>query len=189
MQKGEHTRNGEIRRNIEIFLNPITVEAGYIYNHAPEGYTCPFCLLVSGIENEDVHSKQADIIYKDHYITAFIASHWYPNNEGHVLIIPNQHIENIYTLEVEISNRIHELEIEIAKGLKEVYKCDGVSSRQHNEPDGSQDVWHYHLHVFPRYHGDNLYGTFGKLSDESTRKNFAQLLSGYLSKNKNIGAY
>lgn len=61
LQKGEHMRNGEIRRNIEIFLNPITVEAGYIYNHAPEGYTCPFCLLVSGIENEDVHSKQADI--------------------------------------------------------------------------------------------------------------------------------
>ncbi|MEK4104712.1 HIT family protein [Paenibacillus sp. FSL R10-2791] len=189
MQKGEHTRNGEIRRNIEIFLNPITVEAGNIYNHAPEGYTCPFCLLVSGIENEHVRSKQADIIYKDHYITAFIASHWYPNNEGHVLIIPNQHIENIYTLDVEISNRIHELEIEIAKGLKEVYKCDGVSSRQHNEPDGSQDVWHYHLHVFPRYHADNLYGTYGKLSDETARKNFAQLLRRYLSNNKNIGAY
>lgn len=29
--------------------------------------------------------------------------------------------------------------------------------RQHNEPDGNQDVWHFHVHVFPRYAGDNLY--------------------------------
>lgn len=64
LQKGEHTRNGEIRRNIEIFLNPIKVEAGYIYNHAPEGYTCPFCLLVSGIENEHVRSKQRILFIK-----------------------------------------------------------------------------------------------------------------------------
>ena len=161
-----------------------------MYNHAPEDYHCPFCLLVSGIENEHVRSKQTDIFYQDPYITAFIASHWYPNNEGHVLIIPNEHIENIYTLDVEISNRIHQLEIEVAKALKEVYKCDGVSSRQHNEPHGSQDVWHYHLHVFPRYQGDNLYETRGKLSDEAKRRNYSQLLREYFeNNNKNIGAY
>lgn len=65
-------------------------------SHAPEGYICPFCLLVQGIENKHVGSKQADISYKDDYITGFIASHWWPNNPGHALVIPNQHIENIY---------------------------------------------------------------------------------------------
>jgi len=37
------------------------------------------------------------------------------------------------------------------------YSCDGISTRQHNEPFGNQDVWHYHVHVFPRYENDNLY--------------------------------
>lgn len=37
------------------------------------------------------------------------------------------------------------------------YGCDGVSTRQHNEPAGDQDVWHFHVHVFPRYEGDGLY--------------------------------
>jgi histidine triad (HIT) family protein len=32
-------------------------------------------------------------------------------------------------------------------------------TRQHNEPAGNQDVWHYHMHVFPRYAGDDLYFT------------------------------
>ncbi len=34
-----------------------------------------------------------------------------------------------------------------------------VSTRQHNEPAGYQDAWHHHVHVFPRYPGDNLYNT------------------------------
>jgi len=45
-----------------------------MYNHEPQGYICPFCNIVKGIENEHVYTKQKDIIYKDEYITAFIAS-------------------------------------------------------------------------------------------------------------------
>jgi diadenosine tetraphosphate (Ap4A) HIT family hydrolase len=40
--------------------------------------------------------------------------------------------------------------------MRHTYGCDGISTRQHNEPAGYQDVWHFHLHVFPRYHGDVL---------------------------------
>lgn len=38
-----------------------------------------------------------------------------------------------------------------------VWQHDGTSTRQHNEPAGYQDVWHLHVHVFPRYDGDRLY--------------------------------
>ena len=41
--------------------------------------------------------------------------------------------------------------------LKTAYRCEGTSTRQHNEPAGYQDVWHLHAHVFPRYPGDRLY--------------------------------
>ena len=156
-----------------------------MFNHAPEGYVCPFCLIVDGVENEQINTKQNDIIYKDDYVTAFISSSWWKNNKGHVIIIPNKHIENIYDLPSEFSYRIHDLEKEIALALKKTYKCDGVSSRQHNEPCGNQDVWHYHLHVFPRYKGDNLYKTDRENSNPEERLEYVQKLRDYfIKKNK-----
>ena len=48
-----------------------------------------------------------------------------------------------------------------ALAVKHAFGCSGISTRQHNEPDGNQDVWHYHVHVFPRYPNDGLYGSTG----------------------------
>ena len=41
--------------------------------------------------------------------------------------------------------------------MRASYDCAGISTRQHNEPAGNQDVWHLHVHVFPRHHDDRLY--------------------------------
>jgi histidine triad (HIT) family protein len=41
--------------------------------------------------------------------------------------------------------------------MQNAFGCEGISTRQHNGPVGNQDVWHYHLHVFPRYSNDGLY--------------------------------
>jgi len=152
-----------------------------MFNHAPEGYVCPFCLIAKSIENEDVLTKPSDIFYHDKFITAFIASHWWGINKGHVLIIPNQHFENIYDLPADYSAKIHGFEKKVAIALKKVYKCDGVSSRQHNEPDGNQDVWHYHLHVFPRYKDDNLYTMERKWVTVEERLVYAKKLRAYFS--------
>ena len=152
-----------------------------MYNHAPEGYVCPFCLISKGIEYEQISTKQDDIIYKDDYVTAFISSCWWKNNKGHVIIIPNKHIENLYDLPSDISYKIHDLEREIALALKEMYQCDGVSSRQHNEPAGNQEVWHYHLHVFPRYVNDKLYKTDRENTKPEERMEYAKRLRNFLN--------
>lgn len=47
-----------------------------MFNHEPANYVCPFCLVINGVENERVQTKQADIVYRDDLITAFIASCW-----------------------------------------------------------------------------------------------------------------
>lgn len=153
-----------------------------MYNHAPENYICPFCQIAQGIENEHLLTKQADVICRDDYVTAFIGAGWWKNNKGHVIIIPNKHFENIYDLPNELSAKIHNMEREVAIALKRVYKCAGVSSRQHNEPYGGQDVWHYHLHVFPRYEGDNLYFTSRETSNPEERIEYAERLREYFNK-------
>jgi histidine triad (HIT) family protein len=130
-----------------------------MYTHQPDQYVCPFCLLIQGIENEHVLSAQSDVVYQDGRVTAFIGSHQWPNNHGNVLIAPNEHFENIYDLPVDYAADIHRVARMVAIALKVAYGCDGVSTRQHNEPAGNQDVWHYHLHVTPRYRGDGFYTT------------------------------
>ena len=74
-----------------------------LYSHKPEGYECPFCRVVSGIERPNKGTKQRDIIYRNKHVTAFIASKWWPNNKGHALVVPNEHFENIYELPAEMA--------------------------------------------------------------------------------------
>jgi len=151
-----------------------------MYNHAPDNYICPFCLLVRGVENEHVYSKQTDIVHQNDVATALISAHQWPNNHGHVIIIPNEHFENIYDLPIQLASKIHELAKDVALAMKVVYLCDGISTRQHNEPSGNQDVWHYHLHVFPRYSNDGLYASRRKLMNPDKRAEYARRLKTQL---------
>lgn len=143
-----------------------------MYNHAPADYACPFCRLAQQTEHEDVSCT----VYHDSTITAFVSSHWWPNNPGHVLIVPNQHYENIYDLPIHLAARIRECAKAVALAMKAAYSCDGVSTRQHNEPAGNQDVWHYHLHAFPRYQGDELYTSRKQSTTAEERADYAQRL-------------
>ncbi len=127
-----------------------------MFNHEPQNYDCPLCKIAKNQPTER-GSEEDSVVYRDGFITAFIAGKWWRSNVGHVIIIPNDHMENIYDLPEEIGHKIFDLSKRIAVALKKAYNCDGVSTRQHNEPAGNQDAWHYHLHVFPRYDGDNLY--------------------------------
>ncbi len=151
------------------------------YIHAPDGYICPFCLVVKGIEHEHVATKQQDVVYRDSNVTAFVSSSWWPRNHGHVFVIPNEHIENVYTMPARLLARIQELAREVSIGFKEIYNCDGVSSRQHNEPAGNQDVWHYHLHVFPRWKNDQLYHEHRNSTTPEARRPYAESLRAWLS--------
>ena len=55
-----------------------------------------------------VLTVQSDIVLQTDKVIAFIAAHWWPNNPGHVLVAPVEHIENIYTLPNEIAAEIHQ---------------------------------------------------------------------------------
>jgi histidine triad (HIT) family protein len=128
-----------------------------VYNHQPTGYRCPFCRVAAGEDLRDDFTKQADIIFRDSTLTAFVSSAWWPANPGNVLVVPNEHHENVYDIPDAVLAAIQVMGKRVALAMKAAYGCDGTSFRQHNEPGGDQEVWHYHLHVFPRYVGDQLY--------------------------------
>ena len=72
--------------------------------------------------------------------------------------------------------------------MKAAFGCPGVSTRQHNEPAGDQEVWHYHLHVFPRFPGDGLYGSAPEIVTAKERARYAANLRLHLSHPPSAGA-
>ena len=123
--------------------------------HAPEAYACPFCRLVGGVETD--HNRRSDVVWQDAATTAFVSPKWWRDNPGHVIVIPNRHVENLYEIDDELLGAVHATARRVAIAMKRAYGCAGTSTRQHNEPAGNQDVWHLHVHVFPRHTGDGLY--------------------------------
>jgi histidine triad (HIT) family protein len=153
-----------------------------MFNHAPPDYVCPFCQVVKGIgDATGVYTQLEDIVYQDETVTAFINARWMQNNPGHVIIIPNEHFENIYDLPLNLATEIHRVARKIALAFKTAYGCDGTSTRQHNEPHGYQEVWHYHLHVFPRYQNDHLYTSPARMSRPEERIPYAVKLKAALA--------
>ena len=147
-----------------------------MFSHAPADYLCPFCIVVSGRDNPAPYAGQADVVLRTGQATAFVSSSWWPNNPGHVLVVPDAHVENMYDLTPELGAQVLDAARRIALAFKAVYRCAGVSTRQHNEPAGNQDVWHYHVHVFPRWHDDGLYSSEGATADSAELRHRADAL-------------
>lgn len=150
--------------------------------HQPSDYTCPFCEWLGGTESD--YKRNSDIVFQDDSVTAFISPKWWINNPGHVIVIPNHHYENIYSLPSELIADVHKVAQKIAIAMRASYNCTGTSLRQHNEPDGNQDVWHFHVHVFPRFPNDELYKNHDHKAFVSPEERipYAQLLKAALAK-------
>jgi histidine triad (HIT) family protein len=133
-------------------------------------------------------SGQADVIHRDDLAMAFMSIDWIVGNEGHVLVVPVAHHEHLYDLPDALGSPLQHVVRRVALALKRAYGCDGVSVLQNNEPDGSQDVWHYHAHVFPRYHGDNFRRGKWKRAPEHERRVLALGLRAALDQAEATGS-
>ncbi len=139
-----------------------------MYNHEPAGYDCPFCR-----EDPARATRPIEILRRYERVTVRLNPKWWPNNPGGTLVVPHDHVENVYDLPPELGTPMQEAIRDTALALKTAFDCDGVSTRQHNEPAGNQDVWHYHLHVFPRFTDDGLYASRGEWVDADRMRSYA----------------
>ena len=84
-----------------------------------------------------------------------------PATKGHALILPKKHYANIYELPEEVAARAMVLAKKMAGVMTEALKCDGFNLVQNNGEAAGQTVFHFHLHLIPRYQNDNV-GITGK---------------------------
>jgi len=153
-----------------------------MYNHEPQNYSCPFCRIINQAKQQGL--QLSDVIYSSKSVTAFLAFKRRINNPIDVLVVSNAHFENIYDLSLDVVPDIHKLTRAISLSMKAVYHCDGVSTRQHNEPAGDQDVWHYHVHVTPRFSNDNFYSSEIISFPENERLEHAKRMREFMEEHK-----
>ncbi|HBB36717.1 MAG: Diadenosine tetraphosphate (Ap4A) hydrolaseHIT [Candidatus Moranbacteria bacterium GW2011_GWC1_45_18] len=149
-----------------------------MYNHAGRDYKCPICLGIQGVESKDTLIKRSDIVFRNKFVTAFIASFFIGKNSGHTIIVSNRHFENLYDLPEAYGKEIFRISKKISLAIKKAYKCEGITILQNNEPVGDQHAFHYHSHIFPRYQKDNLTKnlTNKKIASPKIRKIYAEKL-------------
>lgn len=80
----------------------------------------------------------------------------FPAVSGHILIIPKNHVENIFELEPDQAARLFQLATHIAKVMKKELDFDGLNILQNNGKCAGQTVFHFHLHLIPRYEKDQV---------------------------------
>jgi histidine triad (HIT) family protein len=108
---------------------------------------CIFCGIVAG----DV---SAHIVDEDEHTVAFADLN--PWTRGHTLVVPRRHSPNLYEIDDEDLRHASVAARRLARRMRERLGCDGVNVLNAAEPAAWQTVFHFHLHVIPRYEGDPL---------------------------------
>ena len=111
---------------------------------------CVFCEIIK-------RKASAHIVYENDKLISFLDIE--PINEGHVLIVPKQHVNTIEELTDETLMDIMGVAKKIVTALKDIYGNEGYSIMQ----NGGKfcDFGHAHFHVFPRYDNDGFGWTYG----------------------------
>jgi len=108
---------------------------------------CIFCKIVAG-------ELPASKVYEDDRILAFL--NLQQANPGHTLVIPKEHHRHIFDIDADTAAEINRIAVRIARAIRAAFHPDGLNTLQKSEPAAMQSVFHYHLHLIPRYRGDDL---------------------------------
>ncbi len=134
---------------------------------------CIFCKLANGV-------FPTNKIYEDDDFTVILDVA--PANAGHSLILPKQHYANIFEIDDEILGKAMKLAKKIASAMMDELKCDGVNIVQNNGVAAGQTVFHFHVHVIPRYEKEGCaIGWPQKTPEDSELAALAEKLSAKLA--------
>lgn len=120
---------------------------------------CIFCKLANGVFDSAT-------LYEDEAFRVILDLG--PASKGHALILPKAHYANIYELPEELAMKAMALAKRMVGVMTEALGCDGFNLVQNNGEAAGQTVFHFHMHLIPRYKGDQAgFGwNEGTLTDE-----------------------
>ncbi len=133
---------------------------------------CIFCKIVAGeIPSATIYENEEFKVILDRF----------PANEGHVLILVKEHVPNIFELDPDQAGRLFKLATQIAKIMQKTLGFEHMNVMQNNGTVAGQSVFHFHMHLIPRYENDGITISYAPrdLTDEqieTMRKRIADAL-------------
>lgn len=116
---------------------------------------CVFCRIVAGeLPAVKVHEDDRTLAIMD-------IAH---ANPGHVLVLPKKHAENIYALDEAHASALFGVATRLARAIGTAFSPHGLSVYQANGTVAGQQVFHFHVHLIPRYEGDDIVLKFPRKS-------------------------
>jgi histidine triad (HIT) family protein len=108
---------------------------------------CVFCRIVA-------RQIPATVVFEDEHTLAFMdIGHV---NPGHVLVAVKKHAENLYALDDPQAGAVLRAAARVARAIRDAFNPEGLSVYQANGKAAGQTVFHYHVHLVPRYAGDGM---------------------------------
>jgi histidine triad (HIT) family protein len=108
---------------------------------------CIFCAIVAG-------DQAAHVVDEDEHTIAFLDI--LPWTRGHALVVPRRHSRNLYEIDEDDLRAVTVAAKRLAGRMRERLECDGINLLNSSEPAANQEVFHFHVHVIPRWSGDGL---------------------------------
>jgi diadenosine tetraphosphate (Ap4A) HIT family hydrolase len=107
---------------------------------------CVFCALVAG-------EREASVVYEDDRLLGFMDLH--PVNPGHVLLVPKEHATAMADVEEDTGAHVFRIAMRMQEAIRRSgVRCEGINLFVADGEAAFQDVFHFHLHVIPRFEGD-----------------------------------
>lgn len=130
---------------------------------------CIFCKIVNG----EIPSAK---VFENENVVAFLDISQV--TKGHTLVIPKVHKENVFELTPEIAQQIFEVVPKIANALKSTYNPVGMNLVNNNGEKAGQTVFHYHVHLIPRYgEGDGFGAVWKSNQSDYSSEDFQKMVS------------
>ncbi|MCI5613245.1 MAG: HIT family protein [Agathobacter sp.] len=108
---------------------------------------CIFCKLANGV-------FPTNSIYEDEDFNVILDAS--PATKGHALILPKEHYDNVYEMPDALLEKTIKLAKKIIQKETDVLGCDGYNIVQNNGEAAGQTVFHFHMHLIPRYKEKNM---------------------------------
>lgn len=134
---------------------------------------CIFCKIIAG----ELPSCK---VYEDNNFLAFMDIN--PAVRGHTLVIPKHHCRNLLDTPDNIGADFYPVLKKVANACKAAFNAEGIYMFQQNEPAAGQEVFHSHVHIIPRYKGDD----FGKHTPPRLKVEIAEIAKDAESIKKHI---
>lgn len=117
---------------------------------------CIFCSIVQ----KEIPSH---LIYEDDQVIAFLDIN--PTAVGHTLVVPKEHCDSFLDCPDDLRNHVFEVAQELANKMEKALQCDGINVVSNIHEAAGQSVHHFHVHLIPRYKGDQEIISFHETKD------------------------